>query len=714
MPSLFTVRNAGDAAAPAEILIYEMIGKDWWDGSGVIAKDFAENLKKIPATQDIIVSINSPGGNVWDGLAIYHQLKMRGQKVTTRIDGVAASIASVIAMAGHKIIMPKNAMMMIHDPSGMASGNAEDFRKYANELERVGSNIADIYASRSGRSKQEFIDKMKKETWLDGQDALNLGLATEMEADLKVAAHFDFSVFSALGFKNIPEKLKTTATETANSGAVKNTENNNMNKSAILALLKSHGVNLADTATEDSILAELAKLVTAGKVTKDEQNKLTTPVAAPAPAPAPQNVVPISREEFANVTNQLAQERNARITAEFDRLCMTNANIDRTLWLPRVLADQTLLTDLAKLPNAASDPFRPMASDLGNSLAEKYKKMKPGIERNMFRLENHDALGRLSHAIMDQGDLNRLRRTFDPQDANTLGASLVTDYLSDGLLIVAANKLAPLALFSRKFSADPQKPRATIQVPKATAGATSQTNATNFESGDTTLTNVPVTVNQISQSFHLTNDQLNKGFDLAQLAGINADVFANALSDIWTAIDIVGNYGAAQVIGLAANFDPNDLPALFGVAKNFRLRNLLLDGTYLAFLFPGVISNFSSGVGLGAGNQSRTVFPGVFGFDNIAMQNRWTAATANSVGFLCGPDALAIAAAMPIQQPASEFISMKTITIEGAGTNDSSLGISVQLVTWYSRATRTIWASYDVMFGAAAGEVTQGKGLVSA
>lgn len=88
--------------------------------------------------------------------------------------------------------------------------------------------------------------------------------------------------------------------------------------------------------------------------------------------------------------------------------------------------------------------------------------------------------------------------------------------------------------------------------------------------------------------------------------------------------------------------------------------------------------------------------------------------SANSVGFACGPDAIAVASGLPIGQPAGEFIGLSTVNIDGTGTNSTSLGLTIQLAVWYSRVTRTIWASYDVMFGAAAGETGQGKGLVSA
>src|SRR5690242_10361264 len=203
---------------------------------------------------------------------------------------------------------------------------------------------------------------------------------------------------------------------------------------------------------------------------------------------------------------------------------------------------------------------------------EKYRSLRPGTERNDFRLQNH-------------AELDRAARRFEPQNANTLASALTPDYLADSLIINARNRLAPLAAFSRNFSTNPVAPKSSLEVPRATAGATGQTDPTNWESGDSTLAAIQVPVSQKSVSFHLTNAQINSGHQLSNLAGINADNFADLISDVWTALLVVGTYGtpgaSTGIIGVATSFDPADVPALFTLAKNFRRRNLMLDGSYI-------------------------------------------------------------------------------------------------------------------------------------
>ena len=125
----------------AEIMIYDEIGL--W---GITAKDFADALKGLGKVDEIVLSINSPGGSVFDGVSIYNMLKRGRASVTARIDGVAASIASVIAMAADRIIMPSNAFMMVHDPSGVVMGNSKDMRALADALDKVRDSMAGFYS----------------------------------------------------------------------------------------------------------------------------------------------------------------------------------------------------------------------------------------------------------------------------------------------------------------------------------------------------------------------------------------------------------------------------------------------------------------------------------------------------------------------------------------------------------------------------------------
>lgn len=185
-----------DAGGPTRIDIYDEIGGSWLFG-GVSAVDFVAELASI--TGDLEVHINSPGGDVFDGLAIYNSLAQRTGNVTTVVDGLAASAASFIAQAGKVRVIAPGAMMMIHDASGMCMGNSADMRELADLLDKVSDNLASIYEARTGRDGWRAA--MTAETWYTADEAIDAGLAdqlAERPADgdaLAAAARFDLSLF---------------------------------------------------------------------------------------------------------------------------------------------------------------------------------------------------------------------------------------------------------------------------------------------------------------------------------------------------------------------------------------------------------------------------------------------------------------------------------------------------------------------------------------
>lgn len=194
-----TIRlEADNEASTAELMLYDTIGFDFWSGGGITAKDLAEQLKAIGAVDQITVKINSPGGDVFDGLAIYNLLKQNGSPVNVEIDGMAASIASVIAMAGDTINIAEGGMMMIHDAYGGVMGNSEDMLAMANLLDKIDGQIAGIYASRTGRKADTFRGLMDDETWMTGQEAVDAKLATAVMPNKKKAAAmaFDLSAYA--------------------------------------------------------------------------------------------------------------------------------------------------------------------------------------------------------------------------------------------------------------------------------------------------------------------------------------------------------------------------------------------------------------------------------------------------------------------------------------------------------------------------------------
>jgi ATP-dependent Clp protease, protease subunit len=199
--------NAADEkeGKPAEILVYDDIGPDWLGMIG--SKTIAQALKDVGDAKDITVRINSPGGSVFEGVAIYNQLKKHNAKIHIAIDGLAASIASIIAMAGDDVEIAENAMMMIHDPWAIAFGNSAELSKLVTLLDQIKTTLVDTYASKTAgkTSAEELSTLMTDETWFTAKEALEKGLVDKIDPNKKaVEAHVDNSVHN---FKHVPEQF---------------------------------------------------------------------------------------------------------------------------------------------------------------------------------------------------------------------------------------------------------------------------------------------------------------------------------------------------------------------------------------------------------------------------------------------------------------------------------------------------------------------------
>jgi ATP-dependent protease ClpP protease subunit len=182
-----------------ELILYGTVGASWWDEEYFTAKGVRDHLAEM--TGDIIVRINSGGGIASEGQAIYTALIDYPGKVTVQIDGVAASAASLIAMAGDEIVMRRGAWMLIHDPATpwtMGRGTEEDHLKEAELLRVISGAYADIYAARSGLSREECRKVMQDETVLDGPMAVDMGFATSVETNSEAVAiaTFDYRIYA--------------------------------------------------------------------------------------------------------------------------------------------------------------------------------------------------------------------------------------------------------------------------------------------------------------------------------------------------------------------------------------------------------------------------------------------------------------------------------------------------------------------------------------
>lgn len=194
----------------AELILYGDIGESWF--GGVSAKQVADDLKAIGDVSTINVRINSAGGDVFDGLTIYRRLVDHKARIVVFIDGLAASIASVIAMAGEEINMGESAQLMIHNAWGVAIGNADDMRTMGNLLDTTSASIRDVYVARTANTGEKVKKWMDEETWFTAAEAMDAGFVTSVVENLRMAAKFDPALHK---FKNAPAELTSTPNATA-------------------------------------------------------------------------------------------------------------------------------------------------------------------------------------------------------------------------------------------------------------------------------------------------------------------------------------------------------------------------------------------------------------------------------------------------------------------------------------------------------------------
>jgi ATP-dependent Clp endopeptidase proteolytic subunit ClpP len=251
--SWFAIKNA--TAETAEISIYDVIGL--W---GISARSFIAQLKAITAKK-IDLRIHSPGGDVFEGNAIFNALKRHPATITSHIDGLAASMASVVALAGKTVKIAGNGLIMIHNPSTIAAGGAEEMRKSAELLDKVKDTILNTYEEKTGLGREEIAKMMDEETWMTAQESKDFGFVDEITAENKVAAtatHFDLTAFrntpAALRVDNaVPDDMKI------------------LTASLATLLAACSGLTVTDASTEAEVKAALDGV--AGKISALEKDK---------------------------------------------------------------------------------------------------------------------------------------------------------------------------------------------------------------------------------------------------------------------------------------------------------------------------------------------------------------------------------------------------------------------------------------------------------
>ena len=196
-----------------ELLVYEDIGENFCYGGGVTAKSVKQQLDQACVFNRIAVRINSPGGDAFEGVAIMDLLRSQKKPVDVFVDGIAASAASIVAMAGDTITMGKSSMMMVHNAWTFCLGDGDDMRKCADTLDKISASIGQAYAARTGKSAADVKAIMDAETWMSAEECVQEGFATAIaeddEGDDDSAMALARSFKSLAKLKNVPAALKT-------------------------------------------------------------------------------------------------------------------------------------------------------------------------------------------------------------------------------------------------------------------------------------------------------------------------------------------------------------------------------------------------------------------------------------------------------------------------------------------------------------------------
>ena len=237
------------AGETADIYIFDEIGT-----YGVTAQDFISEIKGLK-DMPINLRINSLGGDVFDGMAMYNVIKRRESKTTVYIEGIAASIATIIALGADEVIMAENSLFMIHNAWGGTSGEAKDMRKTAETLDKITSELTDIYVKKTGLSFEVISEMMNEETWLNAKEAFDLRFIDTISDSIKVAAKYDVSKFKNITQEEIKNKLSININNKKMTNELKDWFNSKVEE--IVTAVKGEVKVSADVAEQTAITVNL-------------------------------------------------------------------------------------------------------------------------------------------------------------------------------------------------------------------------------------------------------------------------------------------------------------------------------------------------------------------------------------------------------------------------------------------------------------------------
>ena len=263
--------QGGTVGGTLQVLIYGDIFEDAFFDGAVSARSIVEILNENPNVATIEVRINSGGGSAFDGIAIHNVLRQHAATVNVFVDGIAASSASIVAMAGDVINMAESSQMMIHNSRTSAFGDKDDHRAKAEVLAGLDEQMAAVYMAQSGKSKDATLAQMNAETWFSAKDAVKEGLADNVVENLEVAASLDLSGY---GYRNTPAAFMAHTPDPAPATPPKITAPTKAHGDTTMKIF-AQAAGLRDDAPDVEIVAKINKLLTAGKDVDDIRAQLT-------------------------------------------------------------------------------------------------------------------------------------------------------------------------------------------------------------------------------------------------------------------------------------------------------------------------------------------------------------------------------------------------------------------------------------------------------
>ena len=613
--------NEDKAAEPVCVMIYDAIGKDPWSGQGISAKDIRMVLSEAPKDRDLHVRVNSKGGDVHEGTSIRNAFDEWPKNVAVTIDGVAASTASWIAPKRATVRAFKNSQIFIHDAISFGFGNAEDFRKAADNLDKTSDQIAGMYAEKCGKGVRTMRGMMQDETLLTGEEAESLGLVDEL---IDGTAVRNFAPEELVSMKNQLKALYNSVSKNGDGQP----QTNIMNKKKLIAILNKHGVTQINgvTVTEETPIEHLEASLE--QVLENKQKEADK-------APRNQDFEGIRNEikELKEANKKLAELNDAskklRITGEVDQL-IANDQLPAGLKdkaIARAMKDEEYLNELKALPSRPPGAAPLSASKvqlLSDSFADVQNYMLENGPRFMSKFVNHEFRGiqisdtseaKVRREIRDRAIIvantyqKHRKMLTEMFNANVIDAALQRTVILQETLEEFAIILLALTDFSTVFSNVPLEGTDKVAVPyyplqgnassswdpaagynamAATAtqmrdvevggsGVNSGANAAANTAKDRKWIGMEFTSYELARQPYLNWSQLGKlnGNKLA------VDIFNDIISRVITA----ANYGGAMAAIAPAAMTGDNIADMWETATGLNWpsngRSLTLDHTYL-------------------------------------------------------------------------------------------------------------------------------------